>query len=533
MSDSGATPVIAVYTHTGLLPANLIQAWVAAAQIALTRDFAPHWGDARLVYVPPGGSIQSDWWQLVYFDHSDQAGALGYHDVTSSGQPLGKVFIQDCLDDKENWNVTSDHEIKEMIADPNINQTIPVTIDGIAWEYSREVCLAGDTTVPLSDGSSPLIGELAARGGFSARRTMRDAKTVRVILTDGTSVRCTSDHRFLLANGQFVAAVALRSGDVLPSMTPADAIDRSNVHAITLRVNQGGDALAADEPNGSIGQFRSPASFPPQVSIAVHPSLGGGIHHVRVMGAKEQMIGIHARSDVAGVTDLNAVWDRPFVQLERKTMGRDYLFVVSDLTVTRQPRSDPKPAAIRFVDAYPEFFLKRRSAAVITPSSPVNIAMETLPGPVRRAHSFGSERTSASFDGTRHAKVIDRIEDDGQTEVFDLTVPDHHNFAVGAGVFVHNCDAPEDDRFGLRVAGHVASNFVLPSWFDLAGTAPFTGYPCPEITGPFMLASGGYAGRRQLPNGEWQQEFARVAGPRQIKKPSSRTMRRFVRDLTL
>lgn len=228
-------PTIAVYTHTGLIPANLIQAWVAAAQIALTRDFAPHWSDARLVYVPPGGTIQQDWWQLVYFDHSDQAGALGYHDVTPSGLPLGKVFIQDCLDDKENWNVTSLHETYEMIADPDIIQTVTMTdMSGITWEYAREVC-----------------------------------------------------------------------------------------------------------------------------------------------------------------------------------------------------------------------------------------------------------------------------------------------------------DAPEDDQFGVRVGGHLASNAVTPAWFDPSGKPPFTIYPCVEINAPFTLASGGYIGRRQLPNGEWQQQFARIAGPRQVKKPSSRTLRRFARDLVL
>jgi hypothetical protein len=132
-------PTIAVYTHTGLLPANLIEAWVVAAQIALTRDFAPHWSDAKLVYVPPGGTIAPDWWQLVYFDHSDQAGALGYHDVTPAGMPLGKVFIQDCLDDKENWNVTSSHEIHEMIVDPSINLTVTVKgSDGITRQYAKE-----------------------------------------------------------------------------------------------------------------------------------------------------------------------------------------------------------------------------------------------------------------------------------------------------------------------------------------------------------------------------------------------------------
>lgn len=222
------TPSIAIYSVTGLLPVNLIQAWIPAAQLALTRDFAPHWGNATLRFAPPGTAIGPNEWQIVFLDHSDQAGALGIHDVTASGKPIGRIFIADCLADKENWQVTTLHEIYEMVADPEIDQTVRVTIDGVEWEYAREVA-----------------------------------------------------------------------------------------------------------------------------------------------------------------------------------------------------------------------------------------------------------------------------------------------------------DAPEDDRFAPRIAGHRASNFVLPSWFDPAGVAPFTGYACPEITAPFQLASGGYIGRRQFPNGEWQQQFAQQAGPRQIKQPYSRTMRRF------
>lgn len=220
-------PTIAVYSHTAYVPIALIQQWVAAAQIPLSRDFAPHWGDATLRFAAPGDAIYDHEWQLVFFDHSDQASALGYHETTAAGLPIGKVFLKDCIADHENWNVTASHEVYEMVADPEIDQTVRVTIDGVEWEYAREVC-----------------------------------------------------------------------------------------------------------------------------------------------------------------------------------------------------------------------------------------------------------------------------------------------------------DAPEDDRFAPRIAGHRASNFVLPSWFDPAGVAPFTGYACPEITGPFMLASGGYIGRRVV-GGEWQQQFAAQAGPRQVKQPYSRTMRRF------
>jgi hypothetical protein len=225
------TPTIAVYTHTGLLPANLIQAWVAAAQVAIDRDFAQHWSGATLRYVQPGGAILPDEWQLVFFDHSDQANALGYHDLNAGGMPIMKVFIQDILADRVNWNVTATHEIYETIVDPLVNRTVAVTgADGVTWEYPMEVC-----------------------------------------------------------------------------------------------------------------------------------------------------------------------------------------------------------------------------------------------------------------------------------------------------------DAPEDDRFAVRVAGHLASNAVTPAWFDPDGEPPFTIYPCAEINAPLTLASGGYIGRREVSPvaGEWQQVMARVGGPRQIKGPFSRTIRRF------
>ncbi len=222
-------PTIAIVSYTGLLPIRLINLWLPAAQVALSRDFAPHWSDANLRFAAPGTAIQVDEWVLGFFDHSDQAGALGYHTETAAGLPILKVFMKDCLDDKQNWNCTATHEIYEAIADPYIDQTVKLTdAAGILWEYAREVA-----------------------------------------------------------------------------------------------------------------------------------------------------------------------------------------------------------------------------------------------------------------------------------------------------------DAPEDDRFAVRVNGHLASNAVTPAWFDPAGVAPFTIYPCAEITAPFMLASGGYIGRRQLPGGEWQQFMARTPGSRQIKAETSRTIRRF------
>lgn len=62
-------------------------------------DFAPIWGaDASLSFVPKGKTLDPESWHIVVLDNSDQAGALGYHDVTPSGLPLGKIFAKDDID---------------------------------------------------------------------------------------------------------------------------------------------------------------------------------------------------------------------------------------------------------------------------------------------------------------------------------------------------------------------------------------------------------------------------------------------------
>jgi hypothetical protein len=62
-------------------------------QKQITRDFAPIWGvDANLSFVPKGATVPPKTWLIGVFDNSDQAGALGYHDLTEDGLPLAKVF---------------------------------------------------------------------------------------------------------------------------------------------------------------------------------------------------------------------------------------------------------------------------------------------------------------------------------------------------------------------------------------------------------------------------------------------------------
>ena len=115
---------------------------VAALQKQVTNDFRPVWGvDAELSILNKGSQPPSGNWWLVLLDDSDQANALGYHDLTAEGLPIGKVFAASDLKAGTSWTVTASHELLEMLGDPNINLTVFVQSSNTAGIlYAYEVC---------------------------------------------------------------------------------------------------------------------------------------------------------------------------------------------------------------------------------------------------------------------------------------------------------------------------------------------------------------------------------------------------------
>jgi hypothetical protein len=102
--------------------------------------------------------------------------------------------------------------------------------------YADEACLTGDTHIPLLDGTCPTIAELAERGQDSefwvysfdqqtgkyvpalakgARITGTNVQIVCVTLDDGSKIRCTADHLFMMRDGTFVQACDLKHDDSL------------------------------------------------------------------------------------------------------------------------------------------------------------------------------------------------------------------------------------------------------------------------------------------------------------------------------
>ncbi len=127
---------------------------------------------AQLTIVPKGTQPPTGNWWLVLLDDSDQANALGYHDLTTEGLPIGKVFAGSDLKAGTSWTVTASHELLEMLGDPNINLTVFVQNSNAAGVlYAYEVCDACEDDSVGYQIDSILLSDFVYPAWFESFRT--------------------------------------------------------------------------------------------------------------------------------------------------------------------------------------------------------------------------------------------------------------------------------------------------------------------------------------------------------------------------
>ncbi len=134
-------PFLAIINQSTVVSDTAVKIAMLALQQQVSWHFAPVWKvDASLGFMPKGVTPPTDAWWVVILDNSDQAGALGYHDLTPQGLPLAKVFAKTDAQYGLKWTITASHEITEMLADPFISEGViyqPSTNNG--YVFAREV----------------------------------------------------------------------------------------------------------------------------------------------------------------------------------------------------------------------------------------------------------------------------------------------------------------------------------------------------------------------------------------------------------
>jgi hypothetical protein len=161
---------VAVINESTAISDADVQAMIPAFQKQWNRDLAPVWtlDQVQFAFTPKTETAPATSWWLVFLDDSDQGTHLAYHDLTSAGLPLAKVFVKTILADRALVSVKATHEICEMAVDPN-NKFAARHPDGTFW--ACEVCDPVDSDEYGYDIDGVRVTDFVMPAWFGAKDT--------------------------------------------------------------------------------------------------------------------------------------------------------------------------------------------------------------------------------------------------------------------------------------------------------------------------------------------------------------------------
>ncbi len=360
-------------------------------------------------------------------------------------------------------------------------------------------CFAGDTEVALVEGGSLTFAELArdwqqgrSHFGYSTddrgnvvvvplqepRVTRRNAPLVEVVLYDGSTLRCTPDHVFLLRDGSYRPAAALSSGDSLMPLYrrltetgeapgPGYEMAWANGRMRWEHTHHLADAWslrtgAASKEDGPVRHHldfdkRNNDSRPglrEECSAAARRQWADPIlREWRRQKTREQWQAPEARSRHS---DAVRSWHAEHTEFGEEHSARiralhahqpGYTEASQEGLQRWRERTSSAEKSKLVRDGQRRAALERLARALRAGEGETCAVYERLR--LQEAPTSASYRTLLrQFDGDEHRlheaarnlnhQVVEVRNLGEHADVYDLTVDKHHNFALEAGVFVHN-----------------------------------------------------------------------------------------------
>jgi tRNA-splicing ligase RtcB len=323
-------------------------------------------------------------------------------------------------------------------------------------------CFTTDTLVPLVDGRSYPIGELARSGDefcvyaitethritvarATAKQTRADAPLVRVTLDNGREILCTPDHQFLRRDGSYQEAKDLTpETSLMPFYSGTDRDGYVYIQQPYSGRNQRVHWMVARA--GLLGKV---PTFTGQKTI---------IHHKNVCPADNRP------------ENLEFMGDRDHMRLHRSVYERNTHFHSADFETRRIAALAAKAQTevghayyadrgTRNILAYmrdkPEHFKAsvagngergKKYLAAYNVSEKRRAKSKEIANRLYTCETCGEQvKSGIGLHNQRRMKhgynhKVVSVEPLSETaDVYCLTVPEYGNFALDAGVFVHNC----------------------------------------------------------------------------------------------
>ncbi len=346
------------------------------------------------------------WWQgemmMEFYDNTPKKGYVDYR----------------MIDPSTVWDIITDVE----------------DIQKIYYYHQQYSCLTGETKVALTDGTNPTIQELAERhtntgetfsvysydlaqkkivpGTASVAKLSGIKRCVEVELDNGEIVTCSWDHPFLNRRGEYVLAQDLAPGDSL----------------MPLYRRQGYEEVWQPE-SGWIQTHRTFAE-----TLGLDLAKGRHIDHidgVKTHNSPSNLQSLtradHARKTYAQVGRT----PRQEYGYEKAKRGGHKFHKSVEWKEATSARMKLRWATEGEREAQAE--RARQQWAARTPERRAEIGIKIAVG---RGDGYYSSLAAQSVAVVNHKVVA--VREAREFPVYDLTVDLYHNFALTAGVFVHN-----------------------------------------------------------------------------------------------
>jgi len=323
-------------------------------------------------------------------------------------------------------------------------------------------CFTGDTLIPLADGKQHSLKELAESGrefvvysctasgrvvaaSATAHQTRKNAPLLKVELDNGEVIRCTPDHRFLLRDGSYLEARRLQPNDsLMPFYTQQDKEGYTMIQQNYSGYWQRAHWLIAR--SGLLGVI---PRFEGQRTVIHHKNFDeqdNRPENLEFMGDKDHSY-FHRL-----LVDRNTHWQSEEFEQHRKAAlsakaqtpeGHAYFASRGSRNLLRYWREHPELAKANCAGNGQRgkvyLVAKNQSAAGRAKSSEIANRMyecETCGEKVKSPIGLHNHRWHQHH---YNHKVISVTALEERADVYCLAVPKYENFALSAGVFVHNC----------------------------------------------------------------------------------------------
>jgi tRNA-splicing ligase RtcB len=323
-------------------------------------------------------------------------------------------------------------------------------------------CFAADTLVPLVDGKSYPIGELAEAGGeilvyalskehkivvakATAKKTRVDAPLVKVTLDNEREIFCTPDHEFMLRDGSYQQAQHLTTKTSLMPFYKRLSKDGYTV----VRHPSSGTEQRVHWIAARCGMLGPIPAFDGQKTVIHHKNFtptDNRPKNLEFMGDRDHLRYHHSHSKRNAHFQRDAFEERRKGALSAKAKtadGRAYFAQRGTKNILAYMASNPEhfekavagngergKAYLRAYNVSAEG--RKKSSEVAHRQYLCETCGEVATG------GFGIHNHRRWRHGYNH-KVASVEPIDRRADVYCLTVPGYGNFALEAGVVVHNC----------------------------------------------------------------------------------------------